>query len=66
VLVELPPVDLSPDPEDNPVLAMALLGRADYLVTGDKRDLLSLGAIGSARIATAREFVEEVGIPADE
>jgi len=45
---------------------MALLGRADYLVTGDKRDLLSLGAIGSARIATAREFVEEVGIPADE
>jgi len=58
VFDELPSVDLSPDPDDNPVLAMAVAGKADYLVTGDKRDLLSLGSVESTRIVSARTFVE--------
>jgi len=58
VLDELPSVDLSPDPDDNPVLAMAIAGKADFLVTGDKRDLLSLGSVESTRILSARAFVE--------
>src|SRR4051794_34858444 len=29
-------------PEDDPILATALSGRADYLVTGDQRPVLSL------------------------
>jgi predicted nucleic acid-binding protein len=47
------------EPDDNQLLAMAMAvaGQADYLVTGDKRDLLSLGAVESTRIVSARTFV---------
>ena len=62
VLETLPTVDLSPDPDDNPVLAMAETSQAQYLVTGDKIDLLNLGVFGSTRIVTARQFVELLGI----
>ena len=61
VLETLPTVDLSPDPDDNPVLAMAAASLAQYLVTGDKRDLLALGAIGSTRIVTARHLIGLLG-----
>jgi len=53
----LPAVSVSPDPDDNVLLAMAEAGRADYLVTGDKVGLLPLVRHGGARIITAREFV---------
>ena len=49
VLIELPEVDLSRDPQDNPVLAMAIAGKADYLVTGDRWGLLSLKRVGDGR-----------------
>jgi len=62
VLGTLPTVELSPDPDDNPVLAMAEACQAHYLVTGDKQDLLALGAIGGTRIVTARQLVESLGI----
>ena len=52
----VPDLDVSPDPWDNFLLAMAEVGGADYLVTGDKADLLSLGKYGSTRIASVREF----------
>ena len=58
VLTELPAVDLSRDPQDNPVIAMAIEGKADYLVTGDRRGLLSLKRVGSTRIVTAAEFLK--------
>ena len=58
VLTELPNVDLSQDPQDNPVLAMAIAGEADYLVTGDRRGLLSLKRVGATRIVTAAEFLK--------
>jgi putative PIN family toxin of toxin-antitoxin system len=48
-------LDISPDPYDNFLLAMAQASRADALVTGDKRDLLSLGHHLGTRILTARE-----------
>jgi predicted nucleic acid-binding protein len=40
----LPPVDVSPDPADNFLLAMAGVGKADYLVTGDGKHVLSIRA----------------------
>ena len=58
VLTELPEVDLSRDPQDNPVIAMAIEGKADYLVTGDRRGLLSLKRVGGTRIVTAAEFLK--------
>ena len=62
ILERLPTVELSPDPDDNPVLAMAEASQAQYLVTGDKKDLLALGTIGSTHIVSARQFVEALGI----
>jgi predicted nucleic acid-binding protein len=65
-LQELPNVELSPDPDDNPILATAIAGGADYLVTGDKRDLLSLGKVEAVQIVTARAFADLLGLsPAD-
>ncbi len=62
VLETLPTVELSPDPDDNPVLAMAEASQAQYLVTGNKKDLLALGTIGGTHIVSARQFVEALGI----
>lgn len=56
-LNDLPEVDASPDPDDNYLLALATAGSADFLVTGDKRDLLRIGVYGGARIVTVREFL---------
>ncbi len=44
------------DPKDDYLLAYAVVGEADYLVTGDA-DLLDLEQVGSLRIITAREFL---------
>lgn len=51
-------VDVSPDPANNFLFALAAAGRADYLVTGDKQDVLALGRYGNIQIVTARKFVE--------
>jgi putative PIN family toxin of toxin-antitoxin system len=48
------------DPKDERVLAAALGGRADYLITGDEGLLVLNGdpRIGSLRIVTVRQFLE--------
>ena len=58
----LPPVDRSPDPFDNFLLAMAEGGQADRLVSGDKRGVLALKTHRPCRIATVRQLVDEVGL----
>ncbi len=60
VLTDLPTLEVSHDPDDNPVLAMAVAGGADFLVSGDKRDLLSLKVIEKTKIVTARKFLAEL------
>ncbi|MEE9304242.1 MAG: putative toxin-antitoxin system toxin component, PIN family [Thiotrichaceae bacterium] len=62
ILVDLPVVDLSPDPNDNMIIATALKGRVDYLVSGDKKDLLSLKTVQNIPIITARKAVAYLGI----
>ena len=57
----LPTLDVSPDPYDNFLLAMAQAGHADLLVTGDKRDLLSLSSHQGTRILTARDALGLLG-----
>lgn len=48
------------DPNDTFLLAMAVAGEADYLVTGDRRaGLLQRGSIGRARIVTPAMFCAE-------
>lgn len=60
VLDTLPPlpsgIDAN-DPNDAFLLAMAMAGEADYLVTGDRRaGLLQRGSIGRTRIVTPATF----------
>lgn len=56
----LPQVTASPDPDDNPILAIALGGEAHYLVTRDKRDLLKLKKFKTIPILPVRIFVERL------
>jgi uncharacterized protein len=58
VVDPLPPVDISPDPFDNYLLAMAQAGDADFLITGDKVDLLALGSHGRTAIVSVRQCLE--------
>ena len=53
VVGDLPEIALSPDPKDNPILATAVAGEAEFLVSGDKIDLLALGSVHGIEIVTA-------------
>jgi predicted nucleic acid-binding protein len=57
----LPRVRRSPDPTDDFLLALSEAGKADYLVTGDKRGLLALEHHKGTRIVTARTFASLLG-----
>jgi putative PIN family toxin of toxin-antitoxin system len=57
VLEKLPAITLCDDPYDDYLLAMATAGNADFLVTGDKRDLLGLERHKGTRIVTVRDFL---------
>lgn len=57
VVADLPAVAVSPDPFDDYLLAIAVAGRADVLVTGDKSDLLPLERHAGTRILTVRQFL---------
>jgi uncharacterized protein len=54
---KLPFVDVSPDPYDNYLLAIASGGRAGSLITGDKRDLLALKKHEGTQIVTVSAFL---------
>ena len=60
-ILDAPPdVDLSPDPNDNPILAAAIAGKADLIVSGDKRHMLALGAVEGIPIMTARDALNRL------
>ncbi len=60
VLPPLPDGIEANDPNDAFLLAMAMAGEADYLVTGDRRaGLLQRGGIGRTRIVTPATFCAE-------
>lgn len=57
VVKNLPVIDISPDPYDNYLLATSVAGSANFLVTGDKRDLLPFKLYEGTRIVTVRAFL---------
>ena len=56
IIDTLPRIERSPDPTDDFLLALSEAGKADYLVTGDKKGLLSLAIHKGTRIVSARKF----------
>jgi len=60
VVAELPEVDLSPDSDDDVILATAIAGEADLLVTGDRSGLLALRSVRGIPIVRPREAVERI------
>lgn len=50
------------DPKDNMVLATAVAGQVEYIVTGDP-DLLVLGEFEGIRIVNAKQFLEVLDAP---
>ena len=57
LLKNLPTVTVCQDPHDDYLLAMAAAGAADFLVTGDKRDLLGLKLHEGTKIVSVRDFL---------
>lgn len=47
------------DPKDNFLLNLAIDGKADFLITGDK-DLLVIGKISGTQIITFQDFLKEI------
>jgi putative PIN family toxin of toxin-antitoxin system len=51
-----------PDPDDEPIVASALAGKAQVFVTGDKA-LLELGSVEDLPIVSPRQFWEMLIVP---
>jgi putative PIN family toxin of toxin-antitoxin system len=51
-------VTASPDPKDDFLLALCQDGLAEYLITGNKLDLLALKKFRTTRILSLTEFLE--------
>ena len=61
IVENLPKLNVSPDPDDNTILATGAAGQVQYIVSGDKGDMLDLGKVQGIPIVTAREFVRLFG-----
>ena len=55
VLNEVPVTRRSPDPKDDPILAIAVAGDVGLVVSGDRNDMLALGDVEGIPIRSARE-----------
>lgn len=51
-------VEVSPDPNDNFILALARDGLADYIISGDKPGLLNLKSFENIPIVRLQEFLD--------
>ena len=58
ILDQLPDVVASPDPSDNQILATAVAGTVDLIITGDRKGMLDLQSIEGIPIMTARDALE--------
>ncbi len=59
---DLPDNRDSPDPDDNLILATAIAGEADYVVSGDKSGMLDLGDIQGIPILRARDALKLIRV----
>ncbi len=57
--------EVTRDPKDDAVVACAVEGKADYIVSGDQ-DLLALGSYEGIRVVTPRQLVGIIAGPGSE
>lgn len=55
---DLPDVTFSPDRDDDKIIATAIAGKANYIVSGDKRDMLAVVEANGIPIITARAALD--------
>lgn len=60
VVPSIPTVTLSPDPDDNPILATAIAAQADLIISGDKPHMVALGEAHGIPIVTPREALNRL------
>lgn len=60
IMVRPQRVNLSPDPDDNIILGIALAGKAEYLITTDKAHLLALKNAQKTKIVHLSAFMKQV------
>ena len=58
VIRDMPIPRRSPDPKDDAILATAVAGEAELVVSGDKPDILALRDVEGIPIRTAREALQ--------
>ena len=62
VLEDVPIVSRSPDPKDDMILATAVVGGADVVVSGDRQDVLALGDVEGIPIRSAGDALALVEV----
>ena len=55
-------IDVSPDPDDNRILAAAVVGRADLIVSGDKKHMLAVQTVRQIPIISPQEAVLRLAV----
>ena len=55
VLRDVAVTSRSPDPKDDPILAAAVAGGVDLVISGDRRDMLALDEVEGVPIRSARD-----------
>jgi len=62
IITTLPRINISPDPEDNSLFSCAIGANADYIVSGDKKHVLSIQNYKGIQILSPKDFVDEIKI----
>jgi len=60
MVATVPEVEFSSDPDDNIILATAIAGGADLIVSGDKPGMLTLSEVEGIKIVTPREALDRL------
>ncbi len=60
ILADVPEVEISSDPDDNPIVAAAIAGNVDMIVSGDKKHMLVLGEVQGIPVMNARDAAKKL------
>lgn len=62
VVPEITKIKISSDPDDDKIFSCAFEAEADYIVSGDKKHVLSIQDFHGIQILSPKDFIEEMEI----